>query len=220
MLDLMVFSISVKDPTNITDLAYTSFGGGGDSDPSYNPANANQIVYTHYGPLTNDGSQQQIQLMLADARLINANPGKYCAASTDTGIAITTTKYQNIQPAYSPDGQFLAYVRSENVTNTAIYVMPVPTGVTANPNDPATEQKALQPYQKSLKLLEGVYYSRPTWSPNGKQMAYLVERNQELDIWVINLNFNAATGAYSVKGSEVQVTTSGIDGDSRFSWSK
>ncbi len=220
MLDLMVFSIPVKDPTQITALAYTSFGGGGDSDPSYNPANANQIVYTHYGPLTSDGSQQQVQLMLADARMIAENPGKYKAAATDTGIAITAAKYQNIQPAYSPDGQFLAYVRSENVTNTAIYVMPVATGVTANPNDAATEQRALQPYQKSVKLLEGIYYSRPTWSPTGKQMAYLVERNEELDIWVINLNFNAASGVYSVQGSEVQVTTSGIDGDSRFSWSK
>ncbi|HEX7734548.1 MAG TPA: hypothetical protein VF458_06790 [Ktedonobacteraceae bacterium] len=220
MLDLMVFSIPVNNPGKITALAYTTFGGGGDSDPSYNPANANQIVYTHYGMLATDGSQQQVQLMLADARLIAANPGKYCAAATDTGIAVTTTKYQNIQPAYSPDGQFLAYVRTENITNTAIYIMPVATGVTATPNDSATMQKALQPFQKSVKLLEGVYYSRPTWAPNGKQMAYLVEQNEELDIWVANLDYNATTGVYSLKGSPVQVTSSGIDGDSRFSWSK
>lgn len=220
MLDMMVFSVSVSNPSKITSLAYTSFGGGGDSDPSYNPVNANQIVYTHYGILTTDGSQQSVQLMLADARLLTANPGKYCAALTDTGIAITTNTHQNIQPTYSPDGQWLAYVRNENITNTSIYVMPVATGVTATPNDAATMQKALLPYKQSIKLLSGIYYSRPTWAPNGKQMAYLVEQNEELDIWVANLSYNATTQTYSVKGSPVQVTSSGIDGDSRFSWSK
>jgi Tol biopolymer transport system component len=158
--------------------------------------------------------------MLADTRLLAANPTKYCAGGTDTGIAITTKNYQSIQPAYSPDGHYLAYVRTENITHTAIYVMSVATGVTATPNDPSTEQKALQPCQKSAKLLEGIYDSRPTWSPDGKQMAYLAEQNKELSIWVISLNFNATTGVYRIQGSPVQVTNSGIDGDSRFSWSR
>jgi Tol biopolymer transport system component len=220
MLDLMVFSMPLNNPSKITALAYTSFGGGGDSDPGYNPADANQIVYTHYGALPGDGSQQQVQLMLADARLIAANPGKYYAASLDTGIAITAPKYQSIQPAYSPDGRFLAYIRNESITNTAISVMAVAPGVTATPNDPVTEQKALLPSQQSVKLLEGIYDARPTWSPNGQQIAYLSEQNEELDIWIINLNYNGTTGIYRVQGSPVQATSSGIDGDSRFSWSR
>ncbi|HEY0753156.1 MAG TPA: hypothetical protein VGD98_04275 [Ktedonobacteraceae bacterium] len=220
MLDLMVFSISVNSPGKVTALAYTSFGGGGDRDPSYNPTNARQIVYTHYANITSDGSQQPVQLMLADPLLISQSPGKYRAGATDSGIAITTQKYQSIQPAYAPDGRSLAYVRDENTTNTAIYVMPLPTDVTATPNDPGTEQKALQPFQKSVKLLEGVYYARPTWSPNEKQMAYLVEQNEQLDIWVVNLSYNASKGVYSVQGSPVQVTSSGVDGDSRFAWTR
>jgi len=219
MLDLMVFSLALTNPGKITALAYTSFGGGGNSDPAYNPANPDQIVYTHYGVLGTDSAPQQVQLMLADARLIAANPGTYYAASTDTGIAITLPGYQSIQPAYAPTGQYLAYVRTENITDTAIFVMPVATGVTTTPNDPTTEQKALRPSQRSVRLLQGLYYARPTWSPDGKQLAYLVERNEELDIWVVNLKFNPTTGIYSLEGSEEQVTTSGIDGDSRFSWS-
>ena len=218
LLDLQVFSMPWNNPAQVQPIAYASLGGGGDRDPSYRPGNANQIVYTHYANIPSDGSRQVMQIMLADPRLVTEYPGQYCAGGTDSGIAITSQKDQDIQPAYAPDGQSLAYVKSENPTTNSIYIMPLPTNVTQNPNDPASEQRALLPYKQSSKLLTGTYVSRPTWSPDGKQIAYLFESNEELDLWVVNIIRNPQTGAYSVQGSSVQVTSGGVDGDSRFDW--
>jgi hypothetical protein len=218
LLDLEVFMIAVNDPRHITAAAYAIFGGGGDSDPSFNPTDANQIVYTYYADITSDGSQQAVQVMLSDPRLVTEYPITYCQGTVNSGVAITNKKDQDIQPAYSPDGKSLAYVKDESATMDGIYIMSLPTGVTTTPLDATTQQKALTPYKKAVKLLENTYVSRPTWSPDGKQMAYLVEGNEELDMWVATLNYDATTGKYSVKGSPVQVTSGGIDGDSRFDW--
>ena len=218
LLDLQVFSIPVANPAQVKALAYTSFGGGGDRDPSYRPGNANQIVYTHYADIPSDGSKQTIQIMLADPRLVTQYPTKYCAGGTDSGIAITGQKDQDIQPAYAPGGQALAYIKNETSTTSGIYVMSLPANVTQTPNNPATIQQALIPYQHTTHLLSGTYVARPTWSPDGKQIAYLVEGNEELDLWVINVTQHIQTGVYSVQGSAVQITNGGIDGDSRFAW--
>lgn len=218
LLDLQVFSLPLADPTKLQPIAYASLGGGGDRDPSYRPNSANQIVYTHYANISSDGSKQVMQIMLADPRLVTQYPDKYCAGGTDSGIAITAQNDQDIQPAYAPGGQELAYVKSESPSQSSIEVMPLPTNVTQTPNDPQTEQQALLPYKHSSKLLSGTYLSRPTWSPDGKQIAYLVESNEELDIWVINVSHNLQTGAYTMQGSPVQISSGGVDGDSRFDW--
>src|SRR5712691_8011711 len=100
----------------------------------------------------------------------NANhPVKYCPGipGYDPGIAITDPKDENIQPAFSQDGNAIAYVRREASGTMGIYVMSVPEGVTDTPNDSATEQKALLPYKKSSHILSGQYVSQPVWSPDG-----------------------------------------------------
>jgi Tol biopolymer transport system component len=90
--------------------------------------------------------------------------------------------------------------------------------VTQDPNNPTVAQQALQPYQKSQHLLQNLYIGHPIWSPDGKRIAYLTETNNELDLWIANINYNASTGVYNVQGTPVQVTTGGIDGDSRVVW--
>ena len=95
---------------------------------------------------------------------------------------------------------------------------PVPEGVTTTPNDPATVQKAVLPYKKSSHILSGQYVSQPVWSPDGKQIAYISYDNSTFDLWLANINYNAQTGVYSMRGSPVQLTTGGIDGDSRPFW--
>jgi Tol biopolymer transport system component len=221
VLDLQVFSIPFNN-SSVTpqDVAYASFGDGGDRDPSYRPNHPAEIVYTHYAYDTATHTQQVIQLFLEDANAIANHPGVYHPGlpGYDPGVAITNPKDQNLQPAFSPDGNAIVYVRREAPSQMGLYVMPVPEGVTTNPNDLKVEQKALVPYTKSSHILSGLYVSQPVWSPDGKQIAYIAYINNEFDLWLANITFNAKTGRYSLQGNPLQLTTGGVDGNSRPFW--
>ena len=219
-LDLQVFSIPISNPTATPQaLAYASFGDGGDRDPSYQPGHPglNQIVYTHYAYDAKTGTQQVIQIYLADANAIANNPGVY-SPIFDSGVALTPPDTENLQPAFSPDGNAIAYVRRESTTSMGLYIMSVPEGVTANPNDQNSQKQALIPYSKSSHILSSQYVSEPIWSPDGKQIAFLEYTNSEFDLWLANIQYNAKTGAYSMQGTPVQLTTGGVDGSSRPFW--
>ena len=221
LLDLQVFSIPFNNASaKPQDVAYASFGDGGDRDPSFRPGHPNEIVYTHYAYDTATHTQQVIQLFLEDANAIANHPGVYHPGlpGYDPGIAITNPKDQNIQPAFSPDGNSIVYVRRETPSQMGLYIMPVPNGVTSNPNDPKVMQQALLPYKKSSHILSGLYVSQPVWSPDGKQIAYIAYNNNEFDLWLANIAINAKTGQYSLQGNPVQLTTGGIDGNSRPFW--
>jgi hypothetical protein len=220
-LDLQVLSIPFNNPSaKPQDVAYASFGDGGDRDPSYRPGHPNEIVYTHYAYDTATRTQQVIQLFLEDANAIVNHPGVYHPGlpGYDPGVAITDPKDQNLQPAFSPGGNAIAYVRRETPSQMGLYIMSVPEGVTTSPNDPKVEQQALIPYKKSSHILSGLYVCQPVWSPNGKQIAYIAYTNNEFDLWLANITLNAKTGHYSLQGNPVQLTTGGIDGNSRPFW--
>lgn len=219
-LDLQVFSIPFNNPSAQPQvIAYANYGDGGDRDPSYRPAHPSQtpeIVYTHYA-YDQTGTQQVIQVFLADATAIANHPYTYSPVR-DSGVPLTPGSVQNIEPAFSPDGSAIVYVRRDTSNQMSLYVMPVPEGVTADPNSSTVEQKALQPYNKSSHILSGQYVSQPVWSPDGKQIVYVSYNNSEFDLWLANINYNAKTGAYSLQGNPIQLTSGGIDGDSRPFW--
>lgn len=219
-LDLQVFSIPFADPAATAQvLAYASFGDGGDRDAAFQPQHpsVNQIIYTHYAYDTKTGTQQVIQIFIADANAIVDHPGVYTPIY-DSGVALTPNNVQNIQPAFSPDGNSIVYVRRESATSMGLYVMPVPEGVTANPNDPTTQAQALATYNKSIHLLSGQYISQPVWSPDGKQIVFYDYTNSEFDLWLANVSYNAQKGTYSLQGSPEQLTIGGVDGSSRPFW--
>lgn len=224
MLDLQVFSVPVKNPlVTPRDVAYATFGDGGDRDASYRPGHPDQIIYTHY---TYDGAtrtQQVIQLYMENPNTISEHPGVYYpgmpGGGFDPSIGITDGKVATLQPAFSPDGNAIAYVQRDN-NSMSLRIMPVPPAViTQKPNDPGTQKLAVQAYQKqSSVLLNQLYVQQPAWSPTGKQLAYITYNSGVFDLWIANVSLNATTGKYSVQGSPIQVTTGGVDGDSRPVW--
>lgn len=226
-LDLQVFSVAKDNPTpnqpkeSTQVVAYASFGDGGDSEASYRPGTGHpeQIVYTHFA-YDSTGTNQVIQIFLEDATAIANHPGQY-KPTFDPAVALTPvdTKVENLQPAFSPDGNALAYIRRQENGQMGLYVMPTPTeDVTSDPNNPTIQQQALAPYKKSSLILSGQFISQPVWSPDGKQIAYLAYNNNTFDIWLASINVDTKTGVYSMKGSPIQLTSGGIDGDSRPFW--
>lgn len=228
MLDMQVFSVPFSNPgAKPTAVAYATFGDGGNRDVSYRPGHSDQIIYTHYTYDAKTQTQQDIQLYMEDPNAIAQHPYKYYpgmpGGGFDPSIAITTPDLENIQPAFSPDGSAIAYVqRNGNQTQMSLNVMPVPPDtITQTPNDPKAQALATQAYQtQSSHLLNQLYIEQPVWSPDGKQIAYIQYTGGTFDLWIANISHDAKTGAYSIQGSPTQITTGGVDGESRPAWTK
>jgi Tol biopolymer transport system component len=225
LLDLQVFAIPFANPgVTPTAVAYATFGDGGDQNPSYRPGHPNQIIYTHYTYDTATLTRQVIQLYMEDPNAISKSPGVYYPGSPgggyDPAIAITAAGSIVTDPAFSPAGNAIAYIKTDNNSNQMeLDVMPVPPAtITQTPNDPATEQLALRAYTQSSHLLTNTYLSEPVWSPDGKQIAYYDYVNNAFDLWIANVSYNAKTGKYSLQGKPIQVTTGGVDAASHPVW--
>ncbi len=224
MLDMQVFSIPISSPAiKPQDVAYASFGDGGNRDESYRPGRSDEIIYTHYAYDAATQTQQVIQLFMENPNAISQRPGRYYPGAPgggfDPGIAITDGKAQDLQPAFSPDGNAIAYVQRDN-NQMSLNVMPVPPDtITQTPNDPNAAKLAVQAYQtQSSHLLSSLYIQQPVWSPDGKQLAYTTYNSGGFDLWIVNVNYNAKTGVYTAQGSPTQVTTGGVDGEVRPVW--
>src|SRR5260370_2718190 len=231
LLDPLILSTPIANPPQRPQtVAYSTFGDGGLRDPSYRPGHSDQIIYTgyNYGP----NASQIIQIFMEDPNAIANHPWTYQPGSTtcesDHGVPITQSSQMNIQPSFSPDGNTILYVRREDATHMALYTMPVPEGITGDPNNPSFNpvsqdnlNKGLSMYNLSNKLLEGQYISQPIWSPDGTHILYYSFANKSFDIWIATIMKNPKTGVYNIKpNSEVQLTNvqGQLDADSRAFW--
>ena len=219
LLDLQVFSIPFSNAySKPQDVAYASLGMGATATQVIDLTIPMKLCTRIMHMILQHAPSKSSRLFLEDATAIANHPEYLTHPGYDPGIAITDPKVQNIQPAFSPDGNSIVYVRRESPSQMGLYIMPVPNGVTSNPNDPKVMQQALLPYKKSSHILSGLYVSQPVWSPDGKQIAYIAYNNNEFDLWLANIAINAKTGQYSLQGNPVQLTTGGIDGNSRPFW--
>ncbi len=228
-LDPEIFSISINDPAATPQkVAYSTYGDGGLRDPAYRPGHPDQIIYTDFR-YDQSQTKQVIQLYLEDPNAIANNPGKYRPGINglefDPAVALTpdTPNLTNMEPAWSPDGNAIAYIRRSGADGMGLFVMPAPADaatLVADPNNATSQKQALGSYPESSQIVTGLYVSQPVWSPDGKQIAYIGYANQVFDIWLANVSRDPKTGRYSLKGSPVQLTNAGghLDADSRPFW--
>jgi len=236
-LDMQVFSLPINVSLTAQQaidqaqaIGYAVFGDGGDRDPSYRPNHPEQAIYTtfQYDPTS---SQQVVQIVLEDTTLVTGARSQQYHPGTDPSVPLTpnTPNLVNFQPAFSPDGNTIAYVQRVNATSMSIYTMPIAEGVANDPNnpafnptDPANLQKALVPYNtQAVKLLTDQLVSQPVWSPDGKELLYYGYQNNNFDIWLATLDKDHKTSKVSMKpNSQIRLTQSNgqLNADSRAAW--
>lgn len=210
-LDLQVFSLPATASLTVQEaieqarpIGYAVYGDGGNRDPSFRPHYPEQAIYTSYR-YDAGGVRQVVQIMLIDVALMsglqrwNYHPGQSPA------IPLTPDRPDlvNFQPAFSPDGQAIAYIRRENATAMSLYVMPVATTIdqssTFNPDNTASSKPAWEMYAKSTRLLTQSFISQPVWSPDGKHLLYYSYNENHFELWQLEVIRDAATDSYHLK---------------------
>ena len=173
----------------VRPVAYT----GGDSDPVYRPGAADQLIYTTY--LYGGQPLQPV------ARL------SWLSTRTGAQVYLSPDGARNFEPAVSPDGRFVAFIRAEG-GNDNLYVMPLAPNYSRDP----------QPYPTDAAiLLQSGMVAQPVWSPDGGTLAFLMLMDGSFDLFTLKLD---TSGAIHAPGAPEAITHgSYLDGDSRLAWS-
>jgi Tol biopolymer transport system component len=173
-----------------TPVAYT----GGDSDPVFRPGVNDQLIYTTY---RYSGAPLQ-----PVARLM------WRSLATGLAVSLSPDLARNFQPAFSPDGHFLAFIQA-GASGDDLYVLPLDPGFTRQP--------ASSPTASAILLQTGMV-AQPVWAPDGKAIAYLKLVNGSFDLYVLPIS---TVGTVRAIGEAWAITRgSFLDADSRLAWSR
>jgi Tol biopolymer transport system component len=173
----------------VAPTAYT----GGDSDPAFRPGVSDQLLYTTY--LYGGAPTQPV------ARLT------WMSTRTGATLYLSPDDTRNFQPAFSPDGQFVAFIRAAAGSDD-LYVMPLGPIFAREPRPYPTD---------SAVLLQAGIVSQPVWAPDGSAIAFLKLVNGSFDLFILPVT---TTGTLGATGPAQAVTHgSFLDADSRLAWS-
>jgi Tol biopolymer transport system component len=173
----------------VKPFAYT----GGDSDPSYRAGVEDQLIYTTY--LYGGAPPQPV------ARLT------WMSLRTGATFYLSPDVARNFEPALSPDGRFVAFIRAGDGRDD-LYVMPLASSFTREP----------RPYPSdSAVLIQSGIVAQPVWAPDGNAIAFLKLVNGSFDLFILPI---ATDNAVHAAGAAQAVTHgSFLDADSRLAWS-
>jgi Tol biopolymer transport system component len=191
--DLSITACSASGPCNSSTaktLTKPYFETGGDSEPAPRLADPNYMVYTQWQYQTaRDGTSRS----LASLQALNLN--------TTSQVTLTALLDNNSEPAWSPNGRYLAFVKtSDDLQSSSIWVM------SFHPPGRITD------YGKARLLVKGdPFAEHPVFSPDGKYLAYVAATaDGRLHLFIARVDLGPAAHA----GAPQMVQRAGIvDGD-------
>lgn len=175
-------------------LAQASLYAGGDTDATWGPA-GEALLYTSYLYEYDSGPVPKISGRLT-----------YCDLKRRCDIFLSPPGERNFQPAWSPDGKWVAFVRGTG-TGDDLYVMPAPAREDLHGSAPF-------PTARATLLVSGMV-AQPAWSPDGSSLAYLALDRGGVNLLVARFLTAPAVG---ISPAVPVATRGGFNAESRLSW--
>ena len=148
-----------------TQMTYPSPGAGGDTDPRFDPANQNQVLYTDYSYRNDESVSAQLTLL---------------NLTTDMTHPVSPYGQDDSQPAWQPNGRRLAYVQSNGNAGSKIFIARYSHGVLHTAN---------------AKAVDYGMVAMPAYSPDARHLAYFKLVGNDFQLWVADLHNGWPTGA-------------------------
>lgn len=203
--DLSIYGYSLN--TNQT-IQYTQGNNytGGDQDPSYYPLDENYFIYNKY-IYDSTLPQPYTQLFMLNTK-------------TKQSYSITPDNSGVIQATFSPDGKYIAYIKRDDPDGKYLnlYIMPF----NLNNTDSIDNSGFINDYNNSILINKGLN-AMPSFSPDGKSLAFANSINGNFELAVSELTFNKdKKGNITISPSDLHYLTNDFDVSaiSRISWTK
>ncbi len=189
-IDMNIYIMDIKG-SNITQLTGT---GSEESKPSWSPS-GKQIAYSSKDIFNNSGL---IENPNWDIYMINVDGSNQ--------IQLTNDPANELEAAWSPDGEHIVFISDRNGHDADIYVMNVDgSNVVQLTTDSANE-------------------FGPAWSPDGSQIAFNSDHNGNVQLFVMNADgsglvqltndkSNSAYPSWSADGSQILFESDRNDGN-------
>lgn len=171
-----IWTQKITDPiTSAVQLSSPTAGTGGDDGPVWRPITPTVLLYTDYysGPDVPAG-QGTIEALSPTTGTV--------AATAPSPIALTPSGIVCEFPAWSPDGQHVAFIEDLGHNKTRLRLM--------NFQVPGS----LGDYAKAVTLVEGApFVTQPFWSPDGHYLGYLSSAGQGFSLVVRRVSYVRGT---------------------------